>query len=620
MDVDAATFPHHLLWMLINIAEADFVSFDLELSGIPSRIQDKPPRGPGRFTMEERYAETKMGADRYQILQVGITCARFDYIADKYVLRPYNIDISPLFDERIDFEREIRFQSGACTFLLKNGFDLGLPFANGVQYLSRQEAEKARQMACDRLEKKNPVPDLHLKEGDVESLDFMRRVREAINKWKTTTSSGLDITTHTGLPDRPKLPVITRFEKRLVHQLVRAEFPDLVTMGRSECVRIIHLDPVREAENMQRMKNRVDESILRQTGFRWIFEALVKGGNLSRTDLLFVARTTGMAPTADTDDTRTCFDRAMERLKTRQPVLVGHNMFTDIVYLYRTFVGELPDTLDDFQDVIHELFPKIIDTKYLATFAEGDLNASPTLQDIAQGLSSQPLPDIITHADHPKYQDIEAFHEAGYDSLLTATIMIKLAARLGVERGEKILPPLLQNLTNGADSRSNLTTNENVPDFVKDGREKVERPIPLPPVENPEAKQSKKQRKKNKQANKKAGQTRFQTKNVFDALSEMSLNPDTTPLSTDDEEAEPMETKKDYQNGKLDEQTSQSPGSWENATPVQNTTGWAPLEQVERQPMELIPHFDSKFWAEFGNTLRVFGTEEAVWKIATWES
>ena len=362
MDVDAATFPHHLLWILINIAEADFVSFDLELSGIPSRIQDKPPRGPGRFTMEERYAETKMGADRYQILQVGITCARFDYIANKYVLRPYNIDISPLLDERIDFEREIRFQSGACTFLLKNGFDLGLPFANGVQYLSRQEADKAKQMACDRLEKKNPVPDLQLKEGDVESLDFMRRVREAINKWKTTTSSGLDITTHTGLPERPKIPVITRFEKRLVHQLVRAEFPDLVTMGRSECVRIIQLDPVREAENMQRMKNRVDESILRQTGFRWIFEALVKGGNLSRTDLLYVARTTGMAPTAETDDTRTRFDNAMERLNTKQQVIVGHNMFTDIVYLYRTFVGELPVRHEEFYTCLCVMLMKLTRT------------------------------------------------------------------------------------------------------------------------------------------------------------------------------------------------------------------------------------------------------------------
>lgn len=276
--------------------------------------------------------------------------------------------------------------------------------------------------------------------------------------------------------------------------------------------------------------------------------------------------------------------------------------------------------MNDFQDAIHELFPKIIDTKYLATFAEGDLNASPTLQDIAQGLSSQPLPDIITHADHPKYQDIEAFHEAGYDSLLTATIMIKLAARLGVERGEKTLPPLFQNSANGADNQSNPTTNQNVPDFVKDGREKVQKPVPLPPVENPEPKQSKKQRKKNKQVSKKAEQTRFQTKNVFDALSEMSLNPETAPLSTDDEEAEPIETKEDHQNGKWEEQTSQSPGSWENAAPVQNTTSLTPLEQVERQPMELMPHFNSKFWAEFGNTLRVFGTEEAVWKIATWES
>lgn len=278
------------------------------------------------------------------------------------------------------------------------------------------------------------------------------------------------------------------------------------------------------------------------------------------------------------------------------------------------------DTLDDFQDAIHELFPKIIDTKYLATFAEGDLNASPTLQDIAQGLSNQPLPDIITHADHPKYQDIEAFHEAGYDSLLTATIMIKLAARLGVERGERILPPLFHNSTNGADSQPGITTNENVPDFVKDGREKVQQPVPLPPVENPELKQSKKQRKKNKQASKKAEQTRFQTKNVFDALSEISLNPDTAPLSTDDEEAEPTEPKKEHRNGKQGDQTSQSFESWENAeAPVQNTTSLTPLEQVERQPMELIPHFDSKFWAEFGNTLRVFGTEEAVWKIATWE-
>jgi poly(A)-specific ribonuclease len=336
MEVDAESFPAHLLGLFIFISEADFVSFDLELTGIPSRIPNRVPRpGGGRFTLEERYAETKEGADRYQILQVGLTCARFDYVANKYVLRPYNINLSPLISERLDFEREISLQSGAITFLLGCGFDMAKPFTHGVQYLSREEAAKAKQTTWDRLDNRNPPADMQLKEGDVDSLDFMRRVREAIVKWKATSSDALAITTHTGLKDLSVVPTITRFEKRLVHQLVRAEFPDLVSIGRMECILIKDLDPVREADNIRRIKSRVKEQIARQTGFRWVFEALTRGGDVSEALPLRV----------DHHDLRDSYDRAVERLKKHQPVLVGHNMFTDIVYLYRTFVGALPVSL-----------------------------------------------------------------------------------------------------------------------------------------------------------------------------------------------------------------------------------------------------------------------------------
>ena len=259
------------------------------------------------------------------------------------------------------------------------------------------------------------------------------------------------------------------------------------------------------------------------------------------------------------------------------------------------------------------MFPKIIDTKYLATYAEGDLNASPSLQDIAESLNRQPLPEIITHADHPKYQETEKFHEAGYDSLLTATIMIKLAAKLGAERGEKVPAPLAgRPLT--LNKANGVLQSEDVPDFVKDGREKVEEPVPLPPVEQPKSRKTKGQKAKAKK--KEAKERRFETKNIFDTLK--TLDPETEMSST--EEDEDAKLPENGISAKWDEQTQEVVGSWEDDVYVQDETRWVPLEQMKRQSMELIPAFDSKFWDEFGNTLRVFGTEEAVLKIADWET
>ncbi|KAL5119306.1 hypothetical protein ACEQ8H_002793 [Pleosporales sp. CAS-2024a] len=613
MDVDAASFPHLLLNLFIHISEADFVSLDLELSGIPSRLPDRPRPASARLTLEERYAETKQGADRYQILQVGITCARFDYIANHYVLRPYNINLSPLISERVDLEREISLQTGAIAFLLSCGFDLAKPFTHGVEYLSRQEAAYIKQATSDRLANKNPPADMQLKDTDIDSLDFVRRVREAIISWKATTSESLAITTHTGLDEQPLVPTISRFEKRLVHQLVRAEYPELVSMGRSECVRIIHFDPVREADNNRRIKNRVKDQVHRQTGFRWVFEALAHG-NLDHAEPLFAARK--MGDVSASHDVRDRYDRAVQRLRKRQPVLVGHNMFTDIVYLYRTFVGELPETLQGFRDAIHKEFPKIVDTKYLATHAEGDLNASPTLQEIAQGLSAQPLPEIVTDQNHGKYQHVEAFHEAGYDSLLTATILIRLAAKMGVER-EKAHALNQPRLANGTKKPDN-----DLLDFVRDGREKVQKPVPIPPVANVEphvtGRQKRKQKKKKKARTKQVTARHIHTKNIFDNLRDMSLNSD-DPADPSPPESEPAI---DFEDAETSNVWSEDPpveaGSWKNEIFVQDESGWVAIEQSDRRAMELIPSFDGKFWSEFGNTLRVFGTEEAVLKIADW--
>lgn len=77
MEVTGQTFVyHHLPRILDDLASCCFVSIDFEFSGIA-----KAPRGPaaqGRQTLQQRYDETKRAAERYSIVQVGLTVCHED--------------------------------------------------------------------------------------------------------------------------------------------------------------------------------------------------------------------------------------------------------------------------------------------------------------------------------------------------------------------------------------------------------------------------------------------------------------------------------------------------------------------------------------------------------------
>lgn len=136
MEVDKFSFYPLLVDILTDISEAHFVAIDLELSGVPSKQSGAGNATTGKPTLQERYLETKEAAERYQILQIGLTCVKQDVENGKYVLKPYNFDLNPLIEQRgLDIERIFSFQSGAVEFLLKVGFDMSRPFHAGVSTL-----------------------------------------------------------------------------------------------------------------------------------------------------------------------------------------------------------------------------------------------------------------------------------------------------------------------------------------------------------------------------------------------------------------------------------------------------------------------------------------------------
>lgn len=179
-----------------------------------------------------------------------------------------------------------------------------------------------------------------------------------------------------------------------MHQLVRAEHPDLVTISRQGFIQIQAYDKKREDAIKKSKMAGFEERVARQTGLRWLVEGMVCG-DLSSIDPMTFGRTVNGKPLwVDLKEATKDFDQLRMKLASKQSVLVGHNLFMDLIYFYQCFFGKLPDSVEDFQSMIHHLFPLVIDTKYLATYHNDVANAKSGLEELDEELSKADVPVI----------------------------------------------------------------------------------------------------------------------------------------------------------------------------------------------------------------------------------
>ena len=80
MEVTDLNFRSQLLPILRAISNATFVAIDVEMSGISTRRYGVNERShdTGKPNLQQQYEESKEAAERYQILQLGITCVEED--------------------------------------------------------------------------------------------------------------------------------------------------------------------------------------------------------------------------------------------------------------------------------------------------------------------------------------------------------------------------------------------------------------------------------------------------------------------------------------------------------------------------------------------------------------
>jgi poly(A)-specific ribonuclease len=157
-----------------------------------------------------------------------------------------------------------------------------------------------------------------------------------------------------------------------------------------------------------------------RAGIRYVFDALVgerfstkihpdwvagdKSEQLHGKDLVGFSRTPHML-------------RAETFLRGRSPIIVGHHLFHDLAFIYRAFFGHLPETVDEFLSIIHKLFPRLVDTKYMFARSQeylGQAAQNKTLLDLYNMNSGRQFP--IVRSNNTSIEEHGKSHHAGYDS------------------------------------------------------------------------------------------------------------------------------------------------------------------------------------------------------------
>uniref|UniRef100_A0AAY4B722 Poly(A)-specific ribonuclease PARN n=1 Tax=Denticeps clupeoides TaxID=299321 RepID=A0AAY4B722_9TELE len=391
MEIIRKNFKDSLSTVYSAIEEADFLAIDGEFSG----ISDGPSVSAltnGLDTPEERYAKLKKHSMDFLLFQFGLCTFRYDQSESKYLTKSFNFYIFPKPFSRNSPDIKFICQSSSIDFLASQGFDFNKVFRNGIPYLNQEEEAQLREQYEERRNQANGagtpsfispsskgpvnVPDEHK--------DFINRVIAKVDSLLSNTEKTVDLEPCTG------------FQRKLIYQTLNWNRVDEEERRR------------REHEKQEREQEELNDAV----GFSRVIHAISKSGKL----------------------------------------VVGHNMLLDVMHTIHQFYCPLPEVrvealfilllkknsliylfyfvlqdLNDFKEVTMCVFPRLLDTKLMASthpFKVHNLRRTPSN-----------LPELVRPYFSDGFQSYntatEQLHEAGYDAYITGLCFISMANYLG---------------------------------------------------------------------------------------------------------------------------------------------------------------------------------------------
>ncbi|SJK86398.1 CAF1 family ribonuclease [Babesia microti strain RI] len=396
------TWKSHLQVLLHKIRESDFVTFDVEYTGL--HVKDE------RFIgVSKCYQAHSVGAKTFMPCQLGLTSAKFNPDTNAWEITPSSIYIYPSQD------RNFQVSTTALNFLRDNNFDFNQWVNHGIGHLTPMQENEKKNSILSRINELEQLKQNSTKSVDKTptSFDLSSIPDEKDRVVAVAVIKQVEEWIQNDDPKPLEISMDSAFQRLLMHTIIGHEFPTVF----SHSIK-------REDQRMLCVYRSQDE----------VYREQMNGLQLELDNL------------AEQVGIRTLLDCIAECNK----IVVGHNCFYDILHIYQYFYGDLPESIDEFKRIWIKKFAQTFDTKYISECHPtlSSLQLPSTLKGLFEYMcaveSSQKdktklqintlpntkwiypvcmrgLMDTVCHS----VDDLEdKSHDAGYDSLMTCIIFI----------------------------------------------------------------------------------------------------------------------------------------------------------------------------------------------------
>nr|XP_019565956.1 PREDICTED: poly(A)-specific ribonuclease PARN [Rhinolophus sinicus] len=398
MEIIRSNFKSNLQKVYEAIEEADFFAIDGEFSG----ISDGPSVTAltnGFDTPEERYQKLKKHSMDFLLFQFGLCTFKYDYTDSKYITKSFNFYVFPKPFNRSSPDVKFVCQSSSIDFLASQGFDFNKVFRNGIPYLNQEEERQLREQYDEKRLQSNGAGSLSYVSPNSSKCPVM--IPEDQKKFIDQVVEKIEDLLQSEEKKNLDLEPCTGFQRKLIYQTLSWKYPKGIhveTLETEKKERYIVVSKVDEEERKRREQQKhakEQEELNDAVGFSRVIHAIANSGKL----------------------------------------VIGHNMLLDVMHTVHQFYCPLPADLNEFKEMTACVFPRLLDTKLMAsTQPFKDIINNTSLAELEKRLKETPFnpPKVESAEGFPSYDTAsEQLHEAGYDAYITGLCFISMADYLG---------------------------------------------------------------------------------------------------------------------------------------------------------------------------------------------